>query len=331
MSSTMTRRTLLRSTGLLAGTALASRVVPADLRAQAKAPAKPLSPAQQKQAGIAYLNQRRAEMARTPIQRTKLTDTLELLSGPGGNVVVLHGADGLVLVDTFVRGAFPALETTLDAIGGQLTLAIDTHWHFDHADNNALVHQAGATIVAHANTKKRLSEPHDILGMHMDPEPAAALPTVTFKDSHQLKANGEDVVLQYFDPAHTDTDVVVLFNHANVLHMGDTFFNGSYPFIDVATGGNINGMIAAAERALGIIDGNTKVVPGHGPLGDRAALATYRRVIATIRDRVGKLKASGKSLEEVQAAKPSAEFDAQWGAGFTNPEVFVGIVYNTVS
>ena len=197
MSSTLTRRTLLRSTGLLAGSALASRVVPADLWAQAKppatAPAKAPSAADQRKAGVAALDARRAEMAKTPIQRTKLTDTLELLSGPGGNVVVLHGADGLVLVDTFIRGAFPALKTTLDAIGGQVKLAIDTHWHFDHADNNALLHQAGATIVGHENTKKRLSEPHDILGMHMDPEPAAALPTVTFKDSHQLKANGEDV------------------------------------------------------------------------------------------------------------------------------------------
>jgi len=330
MSSTLTRRALLRSSGLLAGTALTSRFVPVDLWAQAPAPAKPLSAAQQKQAGIDALKARRAEMAKTPIARTRLTDTLELLSGPGGNVVVLHGADGLIVVDNFIRGAWPALKTTLDAIGGKPTFAIDTHWHFDHADNNGEIHKAGATVVAHANTKKRLSEPHDIIGMHFDPEPADALPTVLFKDSHQLKANGEDVVLQYFDPAHTDTDIAILFNKGNVLHMGDTFFNGSYPFIDVATGGNINGMVAAAERALGFIDGNTKVVPGHGPLADRAALAAYRRMLATIRDKVGKLKAAGKSLEDVQAAKPSADFDAQWGGGFTKPEVFVAIVYSSL-
>jgi glyoxylase-like metal-dependent hydrolase (beta-lactamase superfamily II) len=153
---------------------------------------------------------------------------------------------------------------------------------------------------------------------------------VTFKDSHQLKANGEDVVLQYFDPAHTDTDIAVLFNKGNVFHMGDLFFNGSYPFIDVATGGNINGMVAAAERGLGIVDGNTKVVPGHGPLGDRAALATYRQMLGTIRDKVGALKASGKSLADAQAAKPSADFDAQWGGGFMKPDDFVALVYSAL-
>ena len=113
--------------------------------------------------------------------------------------------------------------------------------------------------------------------------------------------------------------------------MGDTFFNGIYPFIDVSTGGNINGMVAATERALGIIDGNTKVVPGHGPLGDSCGTRENRQVIATIRDKVGALKASGKSLADVQAAKPSADYDAQWGGGFMKPDDFVAIVYNTVS
>jgi cyclase len=328
--SMYTRRALLRSTGLLAGSALASRFIPSDLWAQAKAPATAPSAAQLKQDGIAALEARRAQMAKAPIQRTKLTESLELLSGPGGNVVVLHGADGLVVVDNFVRGAWPALETTLDAIGGKPTIAIDTHWHFDHADNNANIHKAGATIVAHQNTKKRLSEPHDIIGLHIDPEPADALPTVLFKDSHQLKANGEDIVLQYFDPAHTDTDIAVLFNKGNVFHMGDLFFSGSYPFIDVATGGTMNGMVAGAERALGIVDGNTKIVPGHGPLADRPALAKYRQMLGTIRDRVGAFKAAGKSVADAQAAKPSAEFDAQWGGGFLKPDDFVALVYSTL-
>jgi glyoxylase-like metal-dependent hydrolase (beta-lactamase superfamily II) len=296
--------------------------VPGDLWAQAKTPTK--------QEGIAALAATRAEMAKVPIARTKLTETLELLSGPGGNVTVLHGADGLIVVDNFIRGAWPALKTTLDAIGGPLTFAVDTHWHFDHADNNGSIHKAGATLVGHANTKKRLSEPHDILGMHFDPEPADALPTVIFKDSHQLRANGEDVVLQAITPAHTDTDIVALFNKANVMQTGDIFFNGLYPFIDVSTGGSINGMIDAAERLLGIVDGNTKIVPGHGPMGDRAALQRYRTVLASIRDRVGKLKASGKSLADTQAAKPTAEFDAQWGNGFMKPDDFVAIVYSSL-
>jgi glyoxylase-like metal-dependent hydrolase (beta-lactamase superfamily II) len=330
MSSILTRRALLRSAGLLAGSALAFRYVPADLGAQAPQPARPLSAAEQRKAGIAALDARRAGMAKAPIERTKLTDTLELLSGPGGNVVVLHGADGLIVVDNFVRGAWPALQTTLEAIGGKPVFAIDTHWHFDHADNNGSLRKAGATIVAHENTKKRLSEAHDIIGLHLDPEPAEALPTVIFKDSHQLKANGEDVVLQYFAPAHTDSDIAVLFNKANVFHMGDLYFSGSYPFIDIATGGTMNGMVAGAERALGIIDGNTKVVPGHGPLADRARLATYRQMLGTIRDKVGALKAAGKSVADAQAAKPTADFDAQWGGGFLKPDDFVALVYSAL-
>jgi cyclase len=320
--SPLSRRELLRSTGLIAGTALAWRCTPDVLWAQAQAPSK--------EQAVAALAAARAEMAKTPITRTKLADNLELLQGPGGNVTVLHGADGLVLVDNFIRGAWPALKTTLDAIGGAVKVGIDTHWHFDHADNNASVRQAGGTIVGHVNTKKRLSEPHDILGMHFDPEPAEALPTITFKDSHQLKANGEDVVLQAFPPSHTDTDIIAVFNKVNVVQLGDLFFNGFYPFIDLSTGGSIGGMIDAAQRALGIVDAKTRIVPGHGPMGDRAALQRYYAVLSKVRDNVGKLKAAGKSLADTQAAKPNAEFDAQWGGGFMNPDNFVAIVYNSL-
>jgi glyoxylase-like metal-dependent hydrolase (beta-lactamase superfamily II) len=265
-----------------------------------------------------------------PIARTRLSDRLELLTGPGGNVVVLHGPDGLLLVDNFVRPAWPALKATLDAIGGPIKTAIDTHWHFDHADNNASLHRAGAAIVAHANTKARLSETHDIIGLHMDPEPAEALPTETFTDTRTLSTNGETLTLQYAPPAHTDTDITVRFAKGNVLHLGDLFFNGSYPFIDAATGGNINGMIAAAEKALAAVDAQTQIVPGHGPLGDRAALDRSRTMLATIRDRVGALKSAGKSLTDVQAAKPSAAFDAEWGGGFMKPDDFVALVYSTM-
>jgi glyoxylase-like metal-dependent hydrolase (beta-lactamase superfamily II) len=322
MSHPLSRRAFLSSTGLIAGSALVWRYTPEAVWAQAKAPS--LDEARAATAAS------RAGMAKTPISRVKLTDSLELLQGPGGNVVVLHGADGIVLVDNFIQGAWPGLETTLKAIGGSINYGIDTHWHFDHADNNESVRKAGGTIVAHANTKTRLAEAHDILGMHFDPAPADALPTVTFKDSHQLKANGEDVVLQAIAPAHTDTDVLVLYNKANVVHMGDLFFNGAYPFIDVSTGGSIGGMIDASQRALGIVDANTKIVPGHGPLGDRAALQRYLSVLTKSRDAIGKLKASGKSLADTQAAKPTAEFDAQWGAGFMNPENFISVVYNSL-
>jgi glyoxylase-like metal-dependent hydrolase (beta-lactamase superfamily II) len=164
----------------------------------------------------------------------------------------------------------------------------------------------------------------------MEPEPADALPAVTFTDTHALRANGEAIALQHVPPAHTDTDITVRFAKANVLHLGDLFFNGSYPFIDAVTGGRMDGMIAAAGEALKTVDAQTQIVPGHGPLGDRAALERYRAMLVKVRDRVGALKASGKSLAETLAAKPSAEFDAEWGTGFMKPDAFVGVVYATL-
>ncbi|MEO5820013.1 MAG: MBL fold metallo-hydrolase [Vicinamibacteraceae bacterium] len=322
-TSILTRRALLQASGAFAATAILHRYAPALGAAQTPASAAA-------KAGADALNARRADMAKAPIVRTRLTDRLELLAGPGGNVVVLHGPDGLLLVDNFVRPAWPALKAALDAIGGPITTAIDTHWHFDHADNNASLRGAGAVLVAHAKTKVRLSESHDVLGMHMDPEPAEALPTVTFTDAKTMRANGDELTLQHVPPAHTDTDITVRFAKANVLHLGDLFFNGAYPFIDASTGGTINGMVTASEKALAAVDAKTQIVPGHGPLGDRAALDRYRTMLATIRDKVGALKASGKALADTQAAKPSAAFDAAWGQGFMQPDAFVAIVYSTL-
>ena len=321
----LSRRALLRSSGLLAGTALAARYAPFELWAEhAQATAQPKPTPARSVDGL------RNELAKAPITRAKLTDRLEMLAGPGGNVVVLHGPDGLLLVDNFVRPAWAPLKQALDAIGGKIVHAIDTHWHYDHADNNASLRRAGAAIVAHENTKKRLSQSHDILGMHFDPEPAEALPTVTFTATHALEANGEDVTLTGIAPAHTDTDITVRFARGNVLHMGDLFFNRTYPFIDASTGGNVAGMIAAADKALATVDASTKIVPGHGPLADKAALQAYRQMLADVRDAVGKLKTSGKTQAETVAAKPTKAFDAVWGNGFMKPDDFVGIVYATL-
>jgi len=319
--SRLTRRALLETTGSLAVAALMHRWSPFAVEA-AQAPSAA--------AGIAALDARRADLAKAPIVRTRVSDRLELLAGPGGNVIVLHGPDGLVVVDNFVRPAWPQLKAALAAIGGPVKVAIDTHWHFDHVDNNASLHRAGASILAHANTKTRLSEPHDVIGFHMDPEPPEALPTETFTDVRTLRSNGEELTLRYIPPAHTDTDIAVRFATANVLHLGDTFFNGTYPFIDATTGGNMNGMVAAAERALSAVDADTKIVPGHGPLADRAALQRYRDMLAATRDTVGRLKGTGKSLADVQAAKPTAAFDAAWGQGFMKPDDFVALVYGTL-
>jgi cyclase len=310
----MTRRDLLKTAAILG-------VRPSMIRAQG-------SGAQQTADPLAAM---RAQMAATPIVSTRLMNIMTMLAGPGGNVIVQHGLDGKVVVDTFVQGAFAGLKARLDALGTvPILYAIDTHWHFDHADNNESFRKAGATLIAHANTSKRLSEPHDLLGMHFNPAPAAALPAETFAQTHQLRLNNEYIELGYFQPAHTDTDIYVQFVLAEVLHLGDTFFNGMYPFIDASTGGNINGMIAAAGQALRMAGPRAKIVPGHGALGDREALLKYRDMLVTVRDRVQKLKAAGRTAKEAVAAKPTADLDPAWGTGFVQPDAFVTVVYNTL-
>src|SRR5712691_11495362 len=274
----------------------------------------------------------RARIGAIPIQAQPLAENLTLLAGPGGNMVVLHGSDGLVVVDTFVAPAWSKFQESLKAFGAPLKFVIDTHWHFDHTDNNAALRAGGATLVAHENTKLRMTQPHHLAVIELDfaPSPAAALPQRVFKDGYKLEANGERVTVLHVRPAHTDTDVAVRFEKANVLHAGDVFFNGRYPYIDGSTGGRVDGMIAASDRLLSLADGDTKIVPGHGPLGTKADLARYRDMVSKAAERVRKLKASGKSVEDTIAAKPFADLDADWGKGTFNGDAFVKVVYLTL-
>jgi glyoxylase-like metal-dependent hydrolase (beta-lactamase superfamily II) len=320
------RRAMLRGSAAVAGGAVLGQLFPGALRGAAVAAyaQQAAAPAADRLAGI------RAQIGGQPIQAQKLGQNLTLLSGPGGNVVVLNGTDGKVVVDTFLLPAWPKLKETLDGMGAApVKFVIDTHWHFDHTDNNAALHGLGATIVAHENTKKRMSEPHDlaVLDLHFDASPAEALPEQTFASRHAMKANGESLTLQHFAPAHTDTDIYVLFEKSNVIHMGDTFFNGFYPFIDAGTGGKISGMIAAADKALGLVSKDTKIVPGHGPLGTKEDLTKFRELLVTARDRMQKLKSAGKTQEEAIAAKPFADLDAVWGKGLLTGDQFAQVVY----
>jgi cyclase len=321
MPRLMHRREVLRGGAALAGGLAVAAAWPEWLAAFQ-------STAQQPASAVDQLAASRAQMAAVPIQSLTLSDRLTMLSGPGGNVVVLNGPDGKIVVDTFIQGVWDKLKSTLDGLGNApIKAAIDTHWHFDHADNNADFRKSGAAVIAHENTAKRLGQSHSLLGMTFPASPPEALPTQTFKDSHSLDANGEQVRLRYVPPAHTDTDISILFTKGNVLHLGDLFFNGMYPFIDASTGGNMAGMIASADSALKAVDGSTKIVPGHGPLADRQALTVYRDMLVTVRDRLQKLKTSGRTVDEVVAAKPLQDLDATWGKGFMQPDNFVRIVY----
>jgi cyclase len=315
---------MLRSAAALTGAALGGRFFPATL-VRAATPGFP----QQQPAGdpVAAM---RAQFGNTPIQTQKLTDSVTLLSGPGGNVVVLNGADGKLLGDTFVMPAWAHLKEALDAIGkAPIKAAIDTHWHFDHSDNNAALRAAGATLIAHVNTKKRMSEMHTlaVLNLTFSPSPAAALPQQTFQQSHKITMNGENVSLVHIPPAHTESDIYIHFEKANVLQAGDVFFNGIFPYIDSGTGGSVSGMIAGATKLLAAADNNTKIVPGHGPLGNKADLMKFRDMLSTVRERLQKLKSSGKTQQEAIAAKPLADLDPVWGKAFFNGDTFIQIAY----
>lgn len=273
----------------------------------------------------------RAAEAGRPVVVTPLAEHLYLVQAEGGNQAVLTGADGLLLVDASYLRTVPAVLGELGKLSHDAPdLLINTHCHGDHTGGNPGYRQAGYRIVATRQTRERLLAPKANLLGKPDPMPSAGLPTVTFDHQLTLLRSAETVQLEQIAPAHTDTDLFVHFHTANVLHVGDTWFNGIFPFIDEAIGGSIGGMIAANERALAIADSATRIIPGHGPVGTRAGLVEFRDLLVSCRERVLKLKTAGRTEAEVVAANPLGEFDARWGHGLLTTKVFTGIVYRTV-
>jgi glyoxylase-like metal-dependent hydrolase (beta-lactamase superfamily II) len=278
------------------------------------------------------LAQGRAAGATAKVKAQSLRGNVTALIGVGGNIAVLPGKDGKVLIDSGYATARPQLTEALAAISSDpITHLINTHWHFDHTDGNEWVHSVGATIIAHENCRTRLSTPQEIVAYKakFPPSPAGAIPTLVFKTDDTLKLNGATMTLRHYDPAHTDTDISIYFAEANVLHTGDTFWNPIYPFIDYSTGGNIDGMILANKRNLEIANAETIIIPGHGAVGTKAQLAEFHEMLATTRDNVAKLKKEGKSLDETVAAKPTAAFDEKFG-GSRRAATFIGYVYQGV-
>jgi cyclase len=328
----VTRREMLRAASLLGGGSALAGLLPRTLLAEAQAAAagKAQNPSPAPADPVEQMKQQKSSV---PLETMKLRDNIQMLSGPGGNRVVLDGQDGKILVDSSFAAVAPKVKQALDGISSTpFKMLIHTHWHFDHTDGNAAMRQFGATILAHENTRKRLSTAPFMKfhGMHVPPSPAEALPHEMFTDNFKLYWNKEEISLAQFSPAHTDTDIYVRYQSANVLHMGDTWFNGMYPFFDSSTGGKINGMITAATQGIALTDDSTKIVPGPGPAGDKASLTKYRDMLVTVRDRIKTQKDSGKALKEVIAAKPTADFDRAWGVGFLMPDAFVTLVYTTL-
>jgi cyclase len=277
--------------------------------------------------------QMRAAGASTPISTTKLYDNLYLLQGAGGNMAAQTGADGKLLIDSSFATAVPKIREALAALGNDpASTLINTHWHIDHTDGNEGMHAAGFTIYAHQKTRERLATPQTMkmMGFSLPAAPAGALPVLTFDQSMHLWHNGDSLSLEHFDPAHTDTDIYIHFHRADVLHVGDIWFNGMYPFIDEGTGGTIGGMIKAGTKALAVAGADTKIIPGHGPLGTKAQLQRFHDMLSAVHEKVAALKSAGASEQEVIAKKPTAAFDAAWGKGMMNGDAFTGIVYRTI-
>nr|WP_281383576.1 MBL fold metallo-hydrolase [Granulicella aggregans] len=262
-----------------------------------------------------------------------LRNNVLLVSGSGGNVLVLPGPDGMLVIDSGLATSKVQMKRALQSISSApLRYLINTHWHFDHTDGNAWMHDAGATIFAHEKTLDRMRHTQyipEFEGVY-SPSPWGALPTETFDHTKTLQANGQEITLTRYTPAHTDTDISVFLRDADVLHAGDSFFSRYYPFIDYNTGGNIDGMIAACRETLALIGPSTIVVGGHGPAGGRSDVLAFEQMMVEVRGRVASLKSSGASAKEAVASKPSASFDSKWGKGFVSPDLFTWLVFRGV-
>ena len=267
------------------------------------------------------------------IKTTKVAGNVAMLEGQGGNIGVVYGDEGALVVDDQFAPLTAKIKAAVAALTNKpIRLVVNTHWHGDHTGGNENLAGDGAIIVGHDNVRKRLSTGAFMkaLNRQVPPAPAKALPVVTFASEATLHFAGEEIHAVHVENAHTDGDIVLRFKKANVLHCGDTFFNGGYPFIDVDSGGSVDGYLAAHEKLLSLADEQTKIIPGHGPLGDKAALQAAHGVLKALRDRIKGLLDEGKTAEQIAAAKPSADTDAKWGQGFIKGDRIVDTIIHSL-
>lgn len=276
-------------------------------------------------AGARYLERAKGDIVTVPVR-----GNINVLMGSGGNIVVLSGSEGKFLVDAGIRRSKDKLQAALNKIStSPLRYVVNTHWHWDHTDGNEWMHAVGATIIAHRNTLKHLSETThvDDWNWTFAPVPIGARPTIAVENEMEFTFAGDSIKVEHFGPGHTDGDLMVYFEKADVAALGDAFWNGNYPFIDNEDGGSINSAIAWANKVIERTTDKTILIPGHGPVGNRAQLVEFRDMLVAVRDRVVALKSEGKSLEEIIAAKPTAAFDDKWGRFVIDSNFFTKLVY----
>lgn len=265
------------------------------------------------------------------VRTTALGKGVYMLAGAGGNMGLSVGDDAAFLVDDEFAPLTPKIRAAIAALTPKpLRFVLNTHWHFDHTGGNKDHGDAGALLVAHDNVRKRMSTDQFIeaLNRREPASPKGALPVVTFNDTVTFHINGDDVLAFHVAPAHTDGDAIVVFRGANVVHMGDVFLSAGFPFVDLSSGGSIDGFIAAATRVLPILDANTKVIPGHGPLADKARLQAWHDMLVVMRDRMKKEVAARHTIEQVLASTITADYDKAWPGG---RERFLRILFQELS
>lgn len=255
------------------------------------------------------------------------------LFGRGGNIGISAGEDGVFLVDDqFAPLTAAILEAVKRVHPGPVRFVLNTHYHGDHSGGNENLGKEGVLIVAHNNVRERMSAEqfNEAFNRTTPPSPIGALPVVTFDNTVTFHLNGDEIHGIHVPAAHTDGDTVIHFRKANVIHAGDLYFNGLYPFVDLSSGGSVQGIIDGATLMLELADEDTTIIPGHGPVSNVEELTFYRDMLVTVSDRVAALIEKGKTLEEVIAAKPSEEYDEEWGKTFIKPEQLLTFVYQSL-
>ncbi|THD54988.1 MAG: MBL fold metallo-hydrolase [Bradyrhizobium sp.] len=274
------------------------------------------------------------DFSKVEIRTTDLGDNMYMLEGQGGNITVAVAKDGIIMVDGQYAALHDKIKAAIATVSNQpIKYLINTHFHGDHVGGNEPFGRDGATTVSEVNVKNRLAAgtTNGLTGVKTPPAAPAALPSKTYSGALHIRLRGRVADLKHIEHAHTDGDTYVWFKTANVLSTGDTFTNGRYPNIDFANGGNIKGMIAAADAYLKLTNAKTRIVPGHGPLADKAVLTEYRAMLVTARDRMAKLVKDGKSEDDVVAAKPFADLDAKWAPTELASKNFIRVVYHSLA
>jgi glyoxylase-like metal-dependent hydrolase (beta-lactamase superfamily II) len=274
-----------------------------------------------------------AAAASAPITVQHLRRNVTMLEGSGGNIGVLAGRDGILMVDDGIAVSREKIVRAIRSFSdGDLKYVVLTHWHWDHSDGDGWVRKAGATLIADHRTVDHLKQTIDVVEWEhtFPPARAADIPNLVLTADKTLRFDGETVKILHYGAGHTDGDLAVYFRSADVLQTGDMFWNGLYPFIDYVAGGSIDGTIRGADDSIALTTDQTIVIPGHGPVGGRADLIAYRDMLRTVRGRVAAMKAQGKSLAEVEAARPTADYDGTWGRSVISPRLFTALVYRGV-